>query len=97
MAVVVEYIILLTGLISYGGKRIGKIHITHTAFILFDESGSELFVARRIGGSTSVVSGFIPYLSFGTVLRFLVDEKRLFAISDDSGTQEIECTVVIPE
>jgi hypothetical protein len=92
----VEYIIILTGLIYYGNGRIAKIHINRGYFILFDENGKELYIVRRIGGTAAIVSGFIPYLSFGTVLRLVVPENKLYAASDEEGLLEIECEVNIP-
>ena len=97
MAVTVEYIIILTGFLSYGNDRIAKIHINRGYFILFDENGKELYVARRMPGTVAIVSGFIPFLSFGTVLRLLVPENKLYSVSDEKGQLEVECEVIVPQ
>ena len=97
MAKTVEYIILLSGYLSYGNDRIAKIHINRGYFILFDENGKELLSVGRMQGTVAVVSGFIPYLSFGERIRLYVPENKLYAVSDEEGQFEIECEVTVPE
>lgn len=97
MAVTVEYIIILTGFLSYGNVRIARIHINKGYFILFDENGKELYVARRMPGiGPAIISGFIPYLSYGTVLRFVISSQKIYAVDDMEGQKEVECTVEAP-
>ncbi|MFA6060027.1 MAG: hypothetical protein WC756_17625 [Taibaiella sp.] len=91
MATTTEYIIILVGFLSYGNTRIDRIRINKGYFTLFDANGTELYTTRRIGGTGAIVSGFIPYLSYGAILRYLVDENKLFSINDQHGPVEIEC------
>lgn len=96
MASTVEYIILLTAYFEYKSIQIAKIEITNTHFILYDGNLQEIHRVGRVAGGAAIVSDNIPYLSYGTVLRFVISSQELYAVDDSEGQKEIECTVTIP-
>lgn len=97
MAVVVEYIILLTAYFEYKSIQIAKIEITNTHFVLYDGNLQEIHRARRLAGGVAIVSDNIPGLTYGTVLRFIISSQKLYAVDDMEGQKEVECTVTAPE
>ena len=97
MAVVVEYIIILTGYFEYKSIQVARIEITNTHFVIYDGNLQEIGRVGRFSGGVAIVSDYSPDLSYGTVLRFVVASQKLFAVDDSEGQKEIECNVTVPE
>lgn len=97
MAVVVEYIIILTGYFEYKSIQVGRIDITNTHFILYDGNLQEIGRVGGLVGGVAIISDYSTDLSTGGRLRFVIASRKLYLIDDQENEKEIECTVTVPD